>query len=70
MSDQLDTEAVAKLAGVLPGTIRRERLRGAVPEPDGYLGRTPWWHRHTIEKWLATRPQRGQRGPGKKGTAG
>jgi hypothetical protein len=55
-TDRLDTSAVAELAGVKPASIHRQRLRGTVPEPDGYLGRTPWWYRRTIERWLATRP--------------
>jgi hypothetical protein len=33
-----------------------------MPEPDGKIGRSPWWYRRTIERWLATRPQRGERG--------
>lgn len=58
--DQLTTDDVAALAGVLPASVRRYRLRGTFPRPDGYVGRTPWWRRRTVERWLATRP-----GPGR-----
>jgi hypothetical protein len=58
--DQLDIAGVARLAGVNPRSISRYRLRGAIPEPDGYLGRSPWWWRPTIEEWLATRPSSGR----------
>lgn len=66
MRDQLTTTEVAKLAGVTVASLREYRQRGSMPEPDGYLERTPWWHRKTIEAWLASRPKRGQRGPNKK----
>lgn len=55
IEDVLTTEDVAKIAGVRPGTVRQHIQRGVMPEPDGYLGRTPWWKRKTIEHWLATR---------------
>jgi hypothetical protein len=57
------TPDVAELAGITPASLARQRVRGAVPEPDGYLGRTPWWRRATVEEWLKSRPRRGQRGP-------
>lgn len=60
VADQLTTEQVAELAGIAPASLRRYRLRGAVPEPDGYVGRTPWWSRATVEAWLAVRPGRGR----------
>ena len=60
MPDQLTTEDVARLAGVEVATIRTYRLRGAIPAPDGYVGRTPWWWAKTITRWLAERPSRGR----------
>lgn len=57
---QLDTSAVARLAGIKPESLRRQRVRGVVPEPDGYLGTTPWWWESTIRVWLRARPARGQ----------
>lgn len=60
MTEQLTMSDVAELAGITPKSLARQRLRRAVPEPDGMLGRTPWWHRETIEAWLASRPRRGQ----------
>lgn len=64
--DLLDTAGVAELAGLPPATIRTYLHRGAIPEPDFRAGRSPVWRRKTIEKWLATRPVRGQHA--KKGT--
>ena len=58
--DRLITAEVAELAGITTASVRRYRQRGAIPEPDGMLGRTPWWRRDTIERWIATRP-----GPGR-----
>jgi len=51
----LTTEQAAELAGMKVGTFRRYRSRGTVPEPDGYLGRTPWWRTETIVKWTENR---------------
>jgi hypothetical protein len=51
---------VAALAGIAPASVRRYRLRGTFPEPDGYVGRTPWWRRRTILGWLAIRPEPGR----------
>jgi predicted DNA-binding transcriptional regulator AlpA len=58
--DQLTIEEVATLAGIQPGSVYRYRARGSMPEPDGFLGRTPWWRRATIEKWLQERPSVGR----------
>lgn len=61
MNDQLTYEDVAPLVGVTVASLRQYQFRGAMPEPDGHVGRTPWWSRETIEKWLAERPSRGRR---------
>ncbi len=54
-------EEAAALAGVTPSTWRNYVTRGYAPPPDGRLGRTPWWHRATIDGWLETRPGQGAR---------
>jgi hypothetical protein len=59
VNEQLTTTQVAGLAGVSPASWLVYRRRGTVPPPDGYLGRTPRWHRETIEAWLPTRRKRG-----------
>lgn len=56
--DQLTTADVAELAGLEPGTIKRYRYRGSIPPPDGWLGRTPWWRRDTVDRWLEERTPR------------
>ena len=58
--DQLAPQDVAELAGVTSLTIHRYKATGKMPKPDGVLGRTPWWHRATIDKWLAERPKPGR----------
>jgi hypothetical protein len=55
ITDVLTTEQAAELAGLRVETFRRYRSRGTVPEPDGYLGRTPWWRAETITKWAENR---------------
>jgi len=57
---QLTTTDVANMAGVTDQAIRRHRIRGTIPEPDGYVGRTPFWFLPTIEEWLANRRGRGR----------
>lgn len=57
---QLTTEEVAALAGIRPASVRRYRFRGTFPQPDGYVGRTPWWSRTTVKAWLAARPPPGR----------
>lgn len=59
MSDQLTTADVASVLGVTSATVRSYSARGVMPKPDGHLGRTPWWHRSTVEKWKAARPGQG-----------
>lgn len=60
LDTQLDIAAVAELAGVEPRSILRYRQRGAIPDADGFVGRSPWWWRTTIDAWLATRPSSGR----------
>lgn len=44
-------EDVARHLGVVPKTIHAYRARGQMPDPDGQVGRTPWWHASTIRAW-------------------
>ena len=46
--DRLITTEVAALAGITPASLRRYRLRGAAPEPDGYLAGL---HGGTGQRW-------------------
>jgi hypothetical protein len=63
--DQLTFDQAADLACLPVQTLRTYRTRNTFPEPDGYLGRTPWWYRSTVLHWLQVRPLRGQRGRGR-----
>lgn len=69
----LDTEGVAKQAGVATESVRiylkrtRRRLRGGqalrpqdLPDADRTLGRSPVWRQSTIDAWLAARVGRGR----------
>lgn len=60
-TDQLSRVEVAALAGIEPKTLDKYRERSRtpgvmlVPEPDGYIGRSPWWYRGTARAWISTR---------------
>lgn len=60
--DRLDRAGVAEVLGYkTPGTVSRYVDRGVFPEPDGHLGRSPWWYRRTVNEWNRTkRRRRGQ----------
>lgn len=58
--DQLTTKEVAEILDLSENTIRIYRKRGRFPNPDGVLGKTPWWRRATIDKWTAERPGMGR----------
>lgn len=58
-SDQLSRQDIANLLGVRVETIGVHRRRGAIPEPDGYTARSPWWFRKTINRWMRDRPAAG-----------
>jgi len=64
MTEQLDQTAVAARLGVTRATIQKYRTREYLerygfPEPDGMIGRTPWWRPETIDAWAANRPGQG-----------
>lgn len=47
----LDTNGVADLLGVKPATVRNWRSRELMPDADEVVGRSPRWHRRTVEDW-------------------
>lgn len=50
---------VAAELGLTISTVYAYRRDGRMPEEDGMLGRTPWWHPGTITAWTANRPGQG-----------
>ena len=55
---------VAARLGVKPRTVEayRHHPQYGFPEPDGRLGRTPWWLPATIDTWQEGRPGQGRGG--------
>ena len=51
MPQQWSVAEVAAYLGVKPGTITAYLARGQMPQPDGRVGRTPWWRPETIRAW-------------------
>lgn len=58
----LDSAGFADVLGVKLGTLHTFRSRGILPEPDAMIGKSPAWHRSTVDAWKATRPGRGKGG--------
>lgn len=49
----------AAFLGVKPTTVHSYRRRGGTfPEPDGYVGTTPWWKPERVIAWRDARPSR------------
>ena len=42
---------VAAYLGVKRSTVTAYRSRGQMPQPDGRVGRSPWWRPETIRAW-------------------
>lgn len=61
MDGYLTSAQLADRIGVKHGSIHRYRVRGDIPEPDEYAGRTPLWKVTTIERWEGMRPGHGWR---------
>ena len=59
--DQLSSQEAASLIGIAPSTWRDYVAKGVAPRPDGKIGNSNWWHRSTVERWVASRPGRGSR---------
>lgn len=56
MPSQLDRAAVAAKTGLDVKTIDTYwKYRGTFPAPDGFVGRSPWWHDRTVERWMRAR---------------
>lgn len=51
----LTAEQAATAAGVTLRTFHNYYQTGRAPHPDGWVGRTPVWHKHTIDEWVANR---------------
>lgn len=60
--EQLSIAEVAARIGVTVGTAQTYRAQKRLPDPDGLIGRTPWWWATTIDVWQANRPGRGRAG--------
>ena len=60
----LTVKDVAARLGVKPRTVEayRHHIQYGFPEPDGRLGRTPWWKPATIDDWQKGRPGQGRGG--------
>ena len=57
---QLDRAAVAAWYGMSdPASVSKAVVRGSLPPPDGFVGRSPWWWSTTLDGWQ--RPGRGRR---------
>lgn len=53
----LDTHGVGDLLGIKPETVRWYHKRGVLPPCDQRFGRTPVWHKSTIEDWQRKRTE-------------
>lgn len=65
MDEVWSVEEAAAYLEVAPATVRAYSARGQMPEPDGRVGRVPWWHPGTITAWRA--PGRGKSGRPRRG---
>lgn len=61
MDGYLTTEQLAARLGVKRQTVHKYRVRGDIPPPDQYAGRTPLWSAANVEKWAEQRPGHGWR---------
>jgi hypothetical protein len=50
-----NSQDFADRIGVKLESIHRYRNRGAVPNPDGYFGRSPYWFADTVEQYVEQR---------------
>jgi hypothetical protein len=53
-------EDLSELTGATVESLRRQKLRGALPDPDGHDGRRPFWFASTARTWVKNRPGRGR----------
>lgn len=52
---RLLTKDVAAMVGLKEATIRRYRIRGNFPDPDGMDFGHPWWTEETVTAWIESR---------------
>lgn len=57
----MSVQSVADLAGLTVRSVSSYLARGAMPEPDYRVGKSPLWKTETIERWLEGRPGKGWR---------
>jgi hypothetical protein len=55
MNDWIDASEVANRLNLKKDTVKKYRLRGVLPEPDRFFGRTPVWDPQTIDHWESNR---------------
>ena len=61
MDGYLTSDQLAARLGIKRPSIHRYRVRGDIPPPDEYVGRTPLWAVASIETWEQARPGHGWR---------
>lgn len=61
MDGYLTADEFAQRLGVKRASVHRYRVRGDIPAPDRYVGRTPLWAEASVEAWLRQRPGHGWR---------
>ena len=61
MDGYLTSTELADKLGIRHTSVYRYRVRGDIPDPDEYVGRTPLWKETTIAAWLEARPGHGWR---------
>lgn len=61
MEGFLTADQLAARLGIQRASVHRYRVRGDIPEPDEYVGRTPLWKTTSIDAWLSGRPGHGWR---------
>jgi hypothetical protein len=61
MEGFLTSDQLAARLGIQRGSVHRYRVRGDIPAPDEYVGRTPLWKVESIERWESERPGHGWR---------
>ncbi|MBB6172155.1 putative DNA-binding transcriptional regulator AlpA [Nocardiopsis mwathae] len=59
--EKLTAEQAAAKAGVKLKTWHAYVSRGQAPQPDGRMGRTPWWWASTVDEWIENRAGQGAR---------
>lgn len=55
----MDTVAIAAMMGIKSRSVTQYVANRKAPEPDGYIGRSPWWYEATVTTWIESRPGSG-----------